>query len=563
MAFSGALSVTDLNDYLGPSQVCIKPVEAPEVNEKAPGEVCAHLTKTEIAIDQGNYYESNGQRARTQLETAEISLNDCLACSGCVTSAETVLIGMQSIQEVQRELENPNQRTFVASISPQSLASLVTRYNYAKTTNSISIPMLFEHIALALRGMGFHFIQDTSFARHLALREHQREFFERRKARTENIPNAAQLPMLASACPGWVCYAEKAHSELLPYIAKTKSPQQISGVLAKRYFDSPERPNGVFHVAVMPCYDKKLEASREQFESDGVKEVDCVLTTGELHDLLLHAGYDFTQLTLPENPISRQISNGSQDESSSVQWPQLLQEPGTSSGGYLFAILHAVLDEYMQHSPSAKPSLELRVIRSVDYTDFVLRSEDGETLFKGAQCYGFRNLQNLVRKIQRATGARNSRSVGRGRMVRNAGKEDSAPYDYVEVMACPGGCVNGGGQMRPPSISSTEVTQEDTDQQVQGWQGTDKSWVRRVESAYWVDANRHASPTSQTDTGEQTKAIMQVLHDALDGELYTWLADVDKIAEKVEDQMSSRKLELFRTSYKGIAAQTNGLAVQW
>ena len=557
MAFSGALvrapltqSVTDLNDYLGPSQVCIKPVEAPQASEAPSGEVRRPLTQTEIAIDQGTYYESGGQRARTQLETAQISLNDCLACSGCVTSAETVLIGMQSIDEVKRELAAPQGRTFVASISPQSLASLVVRYAHAHPSSSKEAPLtqaaLLRRITAALQQRGFHIVHDTSFARHLALREHQREFRERRKARQDGTKDAPRLPMLASACPGWICYAEKAHSELLPYIAATKSPQQVSGVLAKRWLGPALREAPVYHVAVMPCYDKKLEASRAQFEQDGVKEVDCVLTTGELHDLLLETNFD------PYAPVP--------GEADTPAWPELLQEPGSSSGGYLFAILHTVWDEWVAAHPGAAPTLELRVIRSVDYTDYVLRSPEGETVFKGAQCYGFRNLQNLVRKIQRETGARSARRAARGRMVRR-GAEDDAPYDYVEVMACPGGCVNGGGQMRPPADAVAPAMP--TEDHAQGWQGTDKKWVQRVEDAYWIDTGRRAAPDALAAPDAQAAGPLRVLHAAASGELHAWLAHVDASAAEVEARLALRETHALRTTYQGVAPQTNGLAVQW
>lgn len=544
-------SVTDLNDYLGPSQVCIKPVEAPAQSAPPGGEVRRPLTQTEIAIDQGTYYESNGQRARTQLETAQISLNDCLACSGCVTSAETVLIGMQSIDEVEQALGSPGGRTFVASISPQSLASLATRYAYAHPSSSgdgpLTLSTLLHRIAHALRQRGFHVVTDTSFARHLALREHVREFRERRAARDSGAQDAPRLPTLASACPGWICYAEKAHGELLPYIAATKSPQQVAGVLAKKCIGPAHGGAPVYHVAVMPCYDKKLEASRRQLEHEGVKEVDCVLTTGELHDLLLASHFD------PYAPVP--------DEAAPSAWPQLLQEPGSSSGGYLFAVLHCVWAEWVAAHPGATPALELRVIRSVDYTDYVLRAPSGETLFRGAQCYGFRNLQNLVRKVQRATGARGARRPGRGRMVRR-GADDDAAYDYVEVMACPGGCVNGGGQMRPPEGAGA-LRDADADASAQGWQGTDKSWVQRVEAAYWVDPSRRAAADAHAAADAQAAGPQRVLDAAAKGALHTWLADVDRAAEDAEAALGVPTAEAFRTTYEGIAPQTNGLAVQW
>ncbi|KAE8270582.1 hypothetical protein A4X09_0g1752 [Tilletia walkeri] len=678
MAFSGALTLTDLNDFLGPSQACIKPVETvvPESQQEQEQEQQQQpgAAATQISIDaDGSYYEgaeASGSgagggaapRTRTKLETAQISLNDCLACSGCVTSAETVLITMQSHQEMKRAVQEihdgtsesgppPQERKLlVASISPQSLASLSARYSRiiqpdsagADATAYIPLDTVLHRVSHFLRtAFGFDYVVDTTFARHLALREHATEFFERRsQAATSGGPagqdGASQdsnLPMLASACPGWVCYAEKTHSELLPLMSRTKSPQQIAGVLAKHFLTLPGNDSnaaatsdrrGVYHVTVMPCYDKKLEASRSDFFDDvtGTRDVDCVLTTGELDLLMQEQNFDITAPlatepssvdaipfegslripdALPTPPGSKEASeNGetgsSENTSSSLShripkpatpFPNLITHSGSSSGSYLFHLMQAVWQEWLASHPSATaPSVEMKIVRSSDFTEYVLRaspsdSQPGEILFKGAQCYGFRNLQNLVRKVHkqigitgRKSGARSQRLArddgiaattlegdatrssrarpsARGRMAGRGGgmvkagaarravngdegEKDQQPlvvsdaergYDYVEVMACPSGCTNGGGQLRPPVEASGDKQEKATngsaldpegftngwaDAQAplnpisggpvevdiglgagagpdmqKGWQGTSKEWVKRVEAAYW------------------------------------------------------------------------------
>ncbi|CAD6919138.1 unnamed protein product [Tilletia controversa] len=684
MAFSGALTLTDLNDFLGPSQACIKPVETivpeQEQEQQEPG-----AAATQISIDaDGAYYEASGSgpgagegaapRTRTKLETAQISLNDCLACSGCVTSAETVLITMQSHQEMKRAVQEihdgvgdgesgdeSERKLLVASISPQSLASLSARYSRIHagdseagpdTTAYIPLDAVLQRVAHFLQtAFGFDYVVDTTFARHLALREHAAEFLQRRRAAKAAEAGAgeggegnatseeASLPMLASACPGWVCYAEKTHSELLPLMSRTKSPQQIAGVLAKHFLPlsatsisnigtAPSEPREVYHVTVMPCYDKKLEASRSDFFDDvtGTRDVDCVLTTGELDLLMLEKDFDITvplaseptladsipletSLRLPDGlptpPDSKEASEdgqmGSDHAPSAVfhpssrlssPFPNLLTHPGSSSGSYLFHLMQAVWLEWLASHPTAAttaPSLEMKIIRSSDFTEYVLRassssssesSNTGEILFKGAQCYGFRNLQNLVRKVHkqigitgRKSGARSTLDAGpnarssrarpsaRGRMAGRAGgggmvkrtvngggggcDDDPVPmvsdadrgYDYIEVMACPSGCTNGGGQLRPPVEASTAASDTGLDPEgftngwaesaqvssnpiiggggpvevdiglgagagpdmQKGWQGTSKEWVKRVEAAYW-------SSTSSTSTSTQASS---------------------------------------------------------
>lgn len=221
------------------------------------------FTKTEIRIDAvGGYYEVSSNVAVSsagsgrKLEKAQISLNDCLACrsvplvlfrlhglplltkscSGCITSAESVLITLQSHTEVFNFLESNTDtvseqyRIPVISISPQSLASLAATVS-SSSGKHVSLLQIFKGVQEFCKDvLGFAHVWDTTFARHLALSEHAREFRERK----EGI-GGLKLPMLASACPGWICYAEKTHQEMLPFISRTKSPQQVMGTLVKEW----------------------------------------------------------------------------------------------------------------------------------------------------------------------------------------------------------------------------------------------------------------------------------------------------------------------------------------
>jgi iron only hydrogenase large subunit-like protein len=154
--------------------------------------------------------------------------------SGCITSAESVLITLQSHTEVLNFLESnpdvssPFHKVSVLSIAPQCLASLAASISSSSST-PITLHRVYRRVqAFCSQVLGFEHIYDTTFARHIALLEHVQEFQERRAGR-------GKLPMLASACPGWICYAEKAHAEMLPFIARTKSPQQVIGTLVKEW----------------------------------------------------------------------------------------------------------------------------------------------------------------------------------------------------------------------------------------------------------------------------------------------------------------------------------------
>ncbi|XP_063171107.1 cytosolic iron-sulfur assembly component 3 isoform X2 [Candoia aspera] len=316
-AFSGALQLTELDDFIGPSQECIKPIKVDKKHGKAAAKI--HIE------DDGTYFQIDQAGGSQKLEKAKITLNDCLACSGCITSAESVLITQQSHEELCKMLNankasNSPKKLVVVSVSPQSRASLAARFKLTPLDTAKKLTAFFKNL-------GVHFVFDTTFSRNFSLMESQREFLQRFQRRAED---KKALPMLAAACPGWICYAEKTHGTFItPHISTTRSPQQIMGSLVKDHFAKQQclTPDQIYHVTVMPCYDKKLEASRPDFfiQEHQTREVDCVITTGEVLKLLDQEG-----LSLPEvNSVPLDSMFGSLLEE------QLFGHYGGGSGGYL------------------------------------------------------------------------------------------------------------------------------------------------------------------------------------------------------------------------------------
>ncbi|XP_033100536.1 cytosolic Fe-S cluster assembly factor narfl-like [Anneissia japonica] len=403
--FSGALRLTDLDDFITPSQECVKPVKVNRISGKTAA----------IKIEpDGSYFQVEKDGLETKLEKAQITLNDCLACSGCITSAESVLITQQSQQELYRILGENNslaadgkskRKLVVVSISPQSRASLAAKYKITSEEAACKLTGF-------LKKLGVDYVFDTTFARNLSLLESQYEFIRR----FTNKSTKGSLPMLASACPGWVCYAEKTHgSYVLPYISTTKSPQQIMGSLVKDYLTRlhGRTPDEVYHVTVMPCFDKKLEASREDFFNDiySTRDVDCVITSAEVDMMLEGEG-----LSLADVEPSKLDSLCNSDT-------EIVNHAGGGSGGYLHHIFHHAA----QHLFGTKvEDMQYKTLRNRDFKEVMLEHE-GEVVLRFALAYGFRNIQNLVQKLKRG----------------------KSPYHFVEVMACPSGCLNGGGQIRP------------------------------------------------------------------------------------------------------------------
>ncbi|KAI0092962.1 iron hydrogenase [Irpex rosettiformis] len=613
MAFSGALTLTDLNDFITPSQSCIKPVEQTNATPKHQSE---GLASTEIRVDSdGAYYEvaMDGLKTKSgpqqqKLQAADISLNDCLACSGCITSAESVLISMQSHTEVLNFLaSNPedicvSHKVPVLSIAPQSLASLAASISSSSTSTPLPLHRILRRVEVFCKKvLGFEHVFDTTFARHLALQEHIREFRERRSGQ-------GRLPMLASACPGWVCYAEKTHGEMLPFISRTKSPQQVMGTLVKEWMATKwhKSPSQIYHVTVMPCYDKKLEASRQDFYNDvySTRDVDCVITTGELELMMREKDWD---LSVPvEGEIADEIAGEANVAepplpTDSIHLPELISHPGTSSGSYLHTLIRSVVQDH----PHAL-DLSVRNIRSSDYEEYTLTDRSsGEVVFRGAKCYGFRNLQNLVRKVGKEAGIQVGRGAAgrigamRGRAIKTKKGDTSAAgstdktYDYVEVMACPGGCVNGGGQLRPVAKAADKATDaegfkrdwessgvkidEEDIGRIQGQSGKwgDKEWTKRVEVVYWHELpTPPPSPTPEGDSGSEkilshlvdaktqmadklsTRILAETCQLNGDEKAVSWIDDMDQSAE-------GRRQKLFRTQYRAVESEVIGLAVKW
>lgn len=303
----------------------------------------------------------------------------------------------------------------------------------------------------------------------------------------------------------------------------------------------------------MPCYDKKLEASRQDFYNDvySTRDVDCVITTGELEQLMRDKGWDLS------TPVP-----GEDEEPMLEDMPELLVHAGTSSGSYLHSLLSAV-----RHASPEPLELSVKEVRTSDYEEYTLhRQSDGEVVFKGAKCYGFRNLQNVVRKVGKEAGVQVGRGAA-GRMVglrargkKNGGDGEGKRYDYVEVMACPGGCVNGGGQLR--RIWKASERTEDEEGYVRKWEEsgvvmTEREWTKEVENAYWQKWTTPPTGSDEVDYAEQVAMGVQAdMCRPEEAGRTRWDAEMDVGAE-------GRRQALFRTNYRAVESEVIGVAVKW
>ncbi|GAB5367859.1 hypothetical protein AAMO2058_001268000 [Amorphochlora amoebiformis] len=467
MAFSGAVKLADINDYLGPSQACIKPMlDAKKKESEERERQKSTLTekrrrgkrKGRGVILEVEYPSSptasRQNRASTSTvvpdlqakghfdqiktssdgKTAKITLNDCLACSGCVTSAETVLISEQSLEEFESKLaenkslqqrrnsgESTTDRplTIILSISPIALSGIAV-------WSKLSMLQAATKLNTFLKQIGVDLFFDQSIAQVLSLAQARVEFVKRFRKKSK-------LPIICSECPGWVCYAEKTQgARVLDHMSNTTSPQQVMGELLKGLIAEEMKldPKAIYHCAIMPCFDKKLEASRPDFFDKTIekKDVDCVLTTNELKDLILkHNGVKGLE-EVKESPLDScmwGVGTCPKSHKSTLQRPPSLG----ASGGYLENIFRYSAKELFDIDIQG----ELKMIqgRNPDIQEVRLVVGSEEKL-NFALAYGFKNIQNVIRKLKRK----------------------KSPYHYIEIMACPKGCANGGGQIRPTDTAS-------------------------------------------------------------------------------------------------------------
>nr|CCA21626.1 nuclear prelamin A recognition factorlike protein pu [Albugo laibachii Nc14] len=436
----------DLNDYIQPSQACINPLFIDTKNPLV-SEIQSDPKRVILAIEDDWNQDVKLPETKPNIirETAQqratISLDDCLACSGCVTSAETVLITQQSYADMLEKLQSVPSPYFkkIMTISSASRASLAAHFN---------LPIHVVHCKLVtfFRTLGFDLIFDTGCFENIMLLEARQEFLYRYQNQTPTPWNHTQtesdsdpaiptaLPMLASSCPGWICYAEKAQPNALPFIDTTKSPQQIAGTIVKDFLSREFliESDQVFHVTLMPCFDKKLEASRKDFQrSEDNRDVDCVLATSELIDLFQAQKIEFKDLKEASLTQKEAQMSGISPDGQIVYG----SSPFASSGGQLEHIFRYAAKNLFNVDICGP--LEYSIGRNPDFREVSL-SIQGKVVLHFAIAYGFRNIQSVITKLRRG----------------------KCSYHYVEVMACPSGCLNGGGQIKPSSSleSSTLVS---------------------------------------------------------------------------------------------------------
>ena len=537
---SAILSESQLNDFITPGVACIKPVETLPAQQPA-----SEQSSNPYEVTTEDKVAAENPAAN---QPAQVSLTDCLACGGCVTSAEAVLISLQSHEEVlntlnahqsisvQDAMRGADGKVFVASVSPQARASLAATYGIT----SIEAGCLIEQLLCGPQGVrrggshgsGFSWCLDTNRLRDIVLWGTAKEALDASSSGPQHTnhdrhKNQPKRPILASNCPGWVCYAEKTHPHTLPHLSRLKSPQALAGTLVKSVLARKfgVAPNKIWHLAIMPCFDKKLEASREeltdaywkdgagivtngdtridgQARRDGVRDVDCVITAREL--LMLAESRGISLPNLPRQHVRVEaFPDAALDSFLFERKPRSEMASARDagpSGGYGYQVLRRL---HRQYSGSR---LEVQSGRNPDVKHCVLKAHNGTVIAKTARHYGFKNIQNLVQKLKPAEP---SRLLGGARKPAGGSKGAGSlsEFLYIEVMACPGGCTNGGGQVKIGDLPSNTLVEGSTAQAevVRHEEGRrkptnaeERAWRAKVDEAYF-SAESDTEPELKSD----------------------------------------------------------------
>jgi iron-only hydrogenase group A len=336
-----------------------------------------------------------------------INVSDCILCGQCILVCPTAALREKgALKEVVNAINDRTKFTIV-QVAPAVRATLGEEYNMPLGTDVTG------QMVTGLKRLGFKKVFDTNFGADLTIMEEATELIHR-------IQNGGSLPMFTSCCPGWIKYAEQNRPEILEHLSSCKSPHEMEGAILKTYYAKKMgiNPKDIFVVSIMPCTVKKYESNRNELSEDNMADVDAVLTTRELVRFFKLAGIEFGDL--PEGYFDNPL--GESTGAAAIF--------GTS-GGVMEAALRTT---YFKISGKELENLDLEAVRGKEGVKEATVSINGLDI-NVAVVNGIGNVKKVLDDVQNGT----------------------SKYHFVEVMTCPGGCINGGGQ---PIHQMTEKIQK-------------------------------------------------------------------------------------------------------
>ena len=326
----------------------------------------------------------------------------CVSCGQCISVCPTGAISEKDCTDQVLEALNDKSKHVIVQTAPAVRAGLGEAFGYPIGTN------VEGKMVAALRRLGFAKVFDTDFAADLTIMEEATEFLDR-------VQNGGVLPMITSCSPGWIKYCEHYFPDMTENLSSCKSPQQMFGATAKTYYAEKMGidPKDIVMVSVMPCTAKKFEIGRDNENAAGVPDVDIAITTRELARLIDRAGLNFQALPDESFDSPLGISTGA-----SVIF-------GATGGVMEAALRTAVWKLTGEEADSPIDFTEVRGVQGIKEASYQVAGME----VRVAVASGLKNAAELLNKV----------------------KSGEANYHFIEIMGCPGGCVNGGGQPQVPA----------------------------------------------------------------------------------------------------------------
>ncbi len=367
--------------------------------------LCLKVCREMEGVSALSFYETNDVLTIGPNDHRPLDFTVCVACGHCAMVCPTGALTLKpALPDVYRALKDP-QLTVVAQIAPAVRAAFGEQYGIP---GADVMPVL----SACLKQLGFNFVFDTCWAADLTIMEEGTEFLSR-------LAEGGVLPQITSCCPAWVNYCEKMAPDILPHLSSCKSPQQMFGAVMKQYFSKQlkVRPELLYFVSIMPCNAKKYEAMRPEFKTDHLQDVDKVLTTWDVMTMLEEKNIDPRKIkSMPVDAFFGDVSGAG------IIFG--------ASGGVAEAALRLAAERVMGKRMESFNYEGVRGLQGVKETTIAL----GDSQVRLAVVSGLQNAQKLIDRM----------------------RAGDAPYDLIEVMACPGGCINGSGNPAPLLKSDTE-----------------------------------------------------------------------------------------------------------
>jgi len=357
---------------------------------------CVRVCEEILEVSTFDFYKRGHKTAITTGMNKDLNFSNCVHCGQCLLVCPTGALYEKSNLDIVQQMLSKKDVTVVAQYSPSVSNAIADEMGLRSMKDITAI------LNAVLKRIGFDKVFNTSFAVDIAIYEQAAELADR-------IKNEENLPMLSSCCPAWIKHMEQTHPDMIDHVSTTKSPQQILGTLIKSYYAETEKISSekIFSVSIMPCTAKKFEAQREEMTHRGISDIDVVLTTRELLKLIKLYGVDIHSVDeeLPDSPFNTRSSAA---------------KMVSASGG----VAESVARTLSFHMIGKElPNLKISKLRGLkEIKEAYIKIGKQEIGFSAVN--GLKQANELIAKI----------------------REGKSNIHFVEIMACPGGCINGGGQ---------------------------------------------------------------------------------------------------------------------